>query len=116
MECFTHGKQLECPECPPFGKRKDRRHQLEVLSINYSGSGTDVGACPECGKAYSISYKVDVMEPCPSWNIPSRVEVEEKDRERKEASEKAVNQRDLIEYERLKKKFGEITDVCPNRK
>lgn len=106
MECFTHGKQLECPDCPPFGKR-NRRHGLAVLSINYSGSGTDVGACPECGKAYSISYKVDKMETCPDWNIPSRVQQEETDREREEASKNAVNKRDLAEFDRLKKKFGD---------
>ena len=107
MECFTHRKQIECPDCPPFGKRKDRRHQLEVLSINYSGSGTDVGACPECGKAYSISYKIDKMEPCPDWNIPSRVEQEEKMRIAKEAYLKAEEEHDRSEYERLKKKIRE---------
>ena len=106
MECFTHGNQIECPDCPPFGKR-NRRHTLDVLSINYSGSGTDIGACPECGKAWSISYKIDVMESCPDWNIPSRVDLEEEERIAREALENEVNEKDLSEYERLKKKFGE---------
>lgn len=107
MECFTHGEQIECPDCPPWGKRKDRRHQLEVLSINYSGSGTDVGACPECGKAYSISYKVDKMEPCPDWNIPSKVDLEEEERIATEIRDCEIVEQDRLEYERLKKKLGD---------
>lgn len=51
MEIFTHGNQIECPECPPFGKG-NRRHTLVVLTRNYSGCSVDVGACPECGKAW----------------------------------------------------------------
>ncbi len=105
MECFTHGNQIECPDCPPFGKR-NRRHTLIVLTRNYSGCAIDMGACPECGKAWSISYKINMFEPCPDWNIPSRVEQEEKDRIAKEIQDGAIEEHDRLEYERLKTKFG----------
>lgn len=46
------------------------------------------------------------MKPCSEWNIPSRVEQEEKDMVAKEASENETIKKDRIEYERLQKIFG----------
>ena len=113
MEVFTHGEQIECPECPPFGKR-DRRHTLEVLSTNYSGCSVDFGACPACGKAWQINYRIDKMTPTPDWNIPSRVQMEEEARSKKEEEDLATENKEWEEYERLNKKFGDIKKLLSN--
>lgn len=83
---FTHGKNIECPECPGMGKR-NRKPLLIVAERNYSGCSVDYGYCEECGKAWCISYKVDEMVRAPEWDGPSREECEEKEAE--EALEKA---------------------------
>jgi hypothetical protein len=102
MECFTHGQEIECPECLGVGKR-NRKPVLLVQSRNYSGSSTDMGACEECGHSYSISYKIDKMERCLSWDEPSRKEKEEAvENERVE-----IEMRELEDYKRLHKKYGE---------
>lgn len=104
-DIFTHAEIIDCPECPPWGKRKDRHHQLMVQSRNYSGSGTDMGVCPECGKSWAISYKVDVMGRVPDWDILPRTE---RERERKELDKREgekAEAEDLKEFERLKEKY-----------
>jgi len=104
-DIFTHGQQIECPECPGTGKRQ-RKPVLEMLSKNYSGCSVDFGGCPECGKAWQVSYKIDNMTHEADWDIPSRKEREQA--EEKEAARK-LEQKELEEYkefERLRVKFG----------
>jgi hypothetical protein len=45
-----------CPHCP-----HDRRGgvELTVDADNYSGCGVDICHCPECGRVYQVSYKID---------------------------------------------------------
>ena len=64
-----------CPECPAqFYRLKDgkrgKRYGVELVCIsqNYSGCGCDIGSCPTCGKAWSISYKVSEMERAESFD------------------------------------------------
>lgn len=56
-----------CPQCPPamIGRSKKRRGDppLELMQGNYSGTGVDIARCPTCMKMFSISYKVDAIEP-----------------------------------------------------
>jgi len=70
-----------CPNCPPvyrFPKKihpRDEKNvvmiegrsgvrcgvQLELGEDNYSGCGVDIAFCPECKKAFQVSYKVDTI-------------------------------------------------------
>lgn len=55
---------LYCPSCPPemVGKNRDRKSaatMLEVVARNYSGCSVDIAACPQCGRTFQVSYKVD---------------------------------------------------------
>jgi hypothetical protein len=64
-----------CPECKPVfrvPKNKPRVRvgvRLELVESNYSGLSVDMATCPECGRGYSISYKVDRIERAPSWDV-----------------------------------------------
>ena len=68
-DIFTHGEGIKCPEC------KGRTY-LEVAVRNYSGCSVDMGTCPECGKSWQISFKIDKMIRIPDWDAPSREEWE----------------------------------------
>lgn len=62
MSFDTNGP-VYCPKCPPrFRKSKpDQRVgvHLDCTETNYSGCGVDFGECPECGKRFQVSYKVN---------------------------------------------------------
>jgi hypothetical protein len=51
----------ECPDCPKTTTKRGtvRGVQLELVSDNYSGCGVDICRCPECGRDFQVSYKVD---------------------------------------------------------
>ena len=89
---FSHGDMIECPECPAVerGKRSVKPF-LEVVDSNYSGTSTDIGMCPRCNKAWSISFKIDKISRAPTWDIPSRDFEKEKETIRKEM-ERATNE------------------------
>ena len=103
-DIFTHAETIDCPECTPWGPR-NRRHHLIVQSTNYSGSGQDMGVCPECGKSWRIKYKIDEMFRESSWDESSRIEREGEEANKKEAEEALEELRELAEYKRLKEKF-----------
>ena len=67
---------LKCPECKPFGKSK-RYHMLDIICDNYSGTGEDVGSCPECGKSWWIHYEPKIASRAKEWDEPTRSEREE---------------------------------------
>jgi hypothetical protein len=97
---FTHGGDIECPECPGFGKR-NRKPRLICVQRNYSGCSVDYGYCEECGKAWCISYKVDNLKRDKAWDMPSR-----KEREAEEANEKLEEEKkERAELARLKTKY-----------
>jgi len=62
---FYTNYPVYCPDCPPkFLKSKpDQRVgvHLECTVHNYSGCSVDFGECPECGKRFQITYKVDAI-------------------------------------------------------
>lgn len=53
-----------CPECPPDVRRSGRvaRPRLNISDTNYHGCGVDIATCPDCGKTFTISYKIDKIE------------------------------------------------------
>ena len=99
-DIFTHGRAIECPECPGVGKRNRKPH-LVVAERNYSGCSVDYGFCEECGKAWAIGYKVDLMTRAPDWDAPTRAECEAEQARMAVAAEAA----ERAEFERLKAKF-----------
>jgi len=63
MTFYTH-ERVECPNCPkkvvgPEGRKLVQGVALECTVTNYSGCSVDFGECPECGKRFQVSYKVD---------------------------------------------------------
>lgn len=58
-----------CPACPTVVNKRGRtmNEPLRLLESNYSGCGVDMASCPECGKVWEISYKVDRMTRAKSW-------------------------------------------------
>src|SRR5258708_7705195 len=65
-----------CPNCSP---QKNRRGliigvYLQCSENNYSGCGVDMANCPNCGKGFQISYKIDKITPEPSWDIDFEAE------------------------------------------
>ena len=52
---------IYCPDCKPvFNRRKVQINaHMECSESNYSGTGEDLYACPDCGHAFFVSYKVD---------------------------------------------------------
>lgn len=105
MDVFSHGIDISCPECPPYGK-KGRRHQLDCVERNYSGCGVDIGQCPECGKAWTVSYKVEALTRVTEWDRPTREEQDAEAARITAEAAKAAVVLDRAEYERLKAKFG----------
>lgn len=104
-DSFSHGVQIDCPECPPFGKR-NRRHRLECSEQNYSGCGIDIGTCPECGKAWEVSFRVDKLTRAENWDVPPRAIREAEEAADDEAVRQSLEREERREYERLKAKFG----------
>jgi hypothetical protein len=53
----------ECPNCPLTKTRRGglRGVELELVNDNYSGCGVDIVRCPECGKDFQVSYKIDTI-------------------------------------------------------
>ncbi len=56
-----------CPKCEPLFRRSKPTEQvgvrLERFETNYSGTGCDLGHCPDCEKIFIVSYKIDTVEP-----------------------------------------------------
>lgn len=102
--CFSHCDTIDCPNCPPFGKQ-NRRHQLVCVESNYSGCGVDIGACPECGRAYEISYQVAEVVHIPRLDGETRVQEEERLANERKLEQEEADRKDRDEYERLKLKF-----------
>lgn len=107
MDMFSHGIDIPCPECPPYGK-KGHRHQLECVARNYSGCGVDIGQCPECGKAWEVSYKVEALTRVTEWDGPTREAQEAEDARQKAEAARLAADMERAEYNRLKAKF-EVT-------
>jgi hypothetical protein len=61
--CFYTNDYVFCPVCPPVFRKSKPDQQvgphLECVVSNYSGCMVDFGECPECGKRFQVSYKVD---------------------------------------------------------
>jgi hypothetical protein len=51
----------ECPLCPKVKTRRGDMMgiELELIHDNYSGCGVDLCRCPECGKDFRVSFKID---------------------------------------------------------
>ena len=64
----------ECPNCPKILNRRGKLRgiELELINDNYSGCGVDICRCPECGKDFQVSYKIDavtcITEECGSFS------------------------------------------------
>ena len=77
-----------CPACISAGKAKYRkgvpwRPQLLVSVDNYHGTGSDIANCPECGKGYQVTFKVDTVIYCEHYDRD--FEAEERDRQQSKA-------------------------------
>ena len=90
---------IDCPECRPYGNMQNA--QLEIIAHNYSGCGVDHAVCEECGKAWSISYKIDELTRIPSWDGLSREELEQQKLDKIKDLEDDEKQ----ELDRLKRKY-----------
>lgn len=101
---FSHSVEVECPFCPPMGKRQ-RKPLLECNDQNYSGCGVDMGNCPECGRGFQISYRVAEVTHIPDWDGESREQWEERAERERLRDEKDQAARDLAEFERLRQKL-----------
>ena len=99
---FKHGLEIECPECPGNGKRNSKP-LLICIERNYSVCSIDYGCCEECGKAWCVSYKIDIekLNRDEKWDGPSRKEREA------EALNKQIEQekKERAEMARLKTKY-----------
>jgi len=108
---FTHGGEVECPNCPPAmypGYWRKSRPILNCIVSNYSGCSVDIGNCPECGKSFFISFKVDEITKADAcWDQPSRKEREQAKEEKRAKDEAIQEAKDRDEFERLKQKFGD---------
>lgn len=100
-----HGWDIPCPECPKFGKNKDRQHLLEETDSNYSGTGEDVGTCPECGKSWWIGYEPVIRGRAEDWDDESREEREKRELEEKEREKERIEQEEKEMLKRLKEKY-----------
>lgn len=56
-----------CPVCP-VDRRRNRIALVEVEN-NYSGSGMDVGQCPQCKRVYGVHYYISKVERMKSWEV-----------------------------------------------
>lgn len=83
-----------CPDCPPVkrnvrGVEKVFGPWLELRERSYSGTGVDHAACPECGHAFLVSYKVDEVTRIARFDEGTRAE--------QEAEEAAYQARKILE-------------------
>jgi len=62
---------VRCPSCKPHKNKKGKiiGPNLTLSESNYSGYGVDMANCPECGKGFQISFKIDKIERAPSWDV-----------------------------------------------
>jgi hypothetical protein len=87
-----------CPVCPP---RKNKRGEqigirLRCSEDNYSGCGVDMANCPECGKGFQVSFKIDEVTREPTWDRDLDAEKKEEEEYRR------------MEIEGLRKKADEL--------
>ena len=59
-----------CLCCPKWINKngKEKGQELEITETNYSGCGVDIWSCPECGRGFQISYKVDKITRAEDWD------------------------------------------------
>lgn len=59
--CFYTPETVFCPVCEPEYNRHGTQinGRLECTVSNYSGCMVDFGECPDCGRRFQVSYKVD---------------------------------------------------------
>lgn len=87
---FSHGLTVECPNV----HSGPRKQYLTCIEQNYSGCGTDIGHCEECGHAYEVHFKVFGAKRCPMFDTPSRQENEDI-----AAKEKAAKENNAVSEE-----------------
>jgi len=65
---------IECPFCKKqmWFLGKMHKPQLECIERNYSGCSVDIANCPECGRGYQVSYKIDEVVRLKDWDGESR--------------------------------------------
>lgn len=89
------GQRIPCPHC----KATDTcRVPLKCSERNYSGCSVDMANCPECGKGFSVSYKIDEVVPVESWDELTRTEREAYTK-RERAKELERKRQELAELE-----------------
>jgi len=115
---FTHGERVECPDCPGVerGVGKARRSVkpfLEVVQQNYSGCSVDFGVCPDCGKAWQISFTIKSMDRAPDWDSKPRDFEEDKKlaaeaMKHRMANARAVFENEIAEIEKERKRIAAL--------
>ncbi len=102
-DIFTHGERIECPECPGvwMGLGKHRRlvkPNLLVAETNHSGCAVDYGVCPDCDKAFCVSYTILKIVRDKAWEEPPP----DPEAEKKEAAERMEKEMAKVrtEYEK----------------
>lgn len=64
-----NSQPIYCPKCPTrIVRGQTVGVQLVLDEHNYSGCGVDMAECPQCGKCFQISYKVDEIIEAPWWD------------------------------------------------
>lgn len=80
------GDKPICQACPqgPSARRPDVwvGSRLDIIEHNYSGTGSDIGNCPNCGKAFFVSYAVSQVDRAEDWDRDFEQEKAEREQSR----------------------------------
>jgi len=101
-----------CPDCQPIervvrGVCKVVGPWLQLRERSYSGTGVDHAACPECGHAFFVSYKVD--------DVTRNEDFDEGSRAERDAEEAAYQAKLIIEkHSKLQRLANELGVKLPS--
>jgi hypothetical protein len=77
---FGSEDTIPCPDCTKTVTNPRKQPKLLNVETNYSGSGRDIGQCPECGHAFGITYAIAKVERWEDFDGLSRAEQQAEER------------------------------------